>query len=837
MPSLRDTLVERFQSELSDRYAFEREVGHGGMATVYLAKDLKHDRPVAVKVLSPDLTTAAGSERFVREIRIVAKLQHPNILPLIDSGEAAGLAYFVMPFVEGESLREKLALNGAMAPLEAVRIARGVAGGLAYAHGKGVVHRDIKPENLLLSQGVAVITDFGVARAAGSGSITLTGGGSSVGTPAYMSPEQAAGEPNVDGRSDLYALGCVLYEMVAGRPPFTGSTVQKIMSQHLTATPESLAALRPGLSPKLVKTVERCLAKDPADRFPDAGALEEELRVLIATEVLHHATPTAEAPSAPRFLAGPAAESLPSYPPSRRRPALVLGAALAVAAVVGLVFLPRGVRSAASRALNPFRTDAASIVALPLDNFGDASQNHLSEGLTEEIIAQLSRIPGLKVISRTSATAIKGRGLTIPQMARVLDVEHVLEGSVQRSGDRLRVTLQLIEARSDRHLWAETFDRDVSDALRLREEAGRKVTDALLKNVKGLQAPAAPAAPAAAAGGQAGAAFEAYLRGTYCLQRPSPDMLKGALADFGKALEMDPGYAPAYVGLSATRRMGALFGYREMGDPYGAMRQALADSRKAIELDSNLAEAYAERGLVALFSGAPPEVALVDLDRAVEIAPGSGPVRLAHGFGLYRSRKSPEAAEEMERSLKLDPLCPSVRAGGIGLTNLALRRYDVALAHARAATENGDPTGIGLLTEGTALLLLRRLDELEKLDLAPWPELKAMLLASRGRSGDARALLLSLDGDYRAGRYDGHVHAVVLGAAWAWAGDAARAREWVERSFDLAPQGTDVRLVDSGLYDRVREPAGLLPLLEERRKLAWARVSGGLPAAGLRSAR
>ncbi|HUF28743.1 MAG TPA: serine/threonine-protein kinase, partial [Gemmatimonadaceae bacterium] len=263
---------------LADRYVLKREVGHGAMATVFLAEDLKHHRPVAVKVLRPELAETLGAERFLREIEIAARLHHPHILPLYDSGVTRGSLYYVMPFAEGESLRDRIARDRQLPIQEALQIAREVADALTYAHDHGVVHRDIKPENILVDSRHAVVTDFGIARAvtaAGREDITATG--LAVGTAGYMSPEQAAGSRDVDGRSDVYSLGCVLFEMLAGRPPFTGPTVESIIRQHLAADPPEITSFRPAVPPAVVEALERALAKTPADRFVSAALFADAL--------------------------------------------------------------------------------------------------------------------------------------------------------------------------------------------------------------------------------------------------------------------------------------------------------------------------------------------------------------------------------------------------------------------------------------------------------------------------------------------------------------------------------------------------------------------------------
>jgi len=263
---------------LASSYRFERQLGEGGMATVYLATDLKHHRPVAIKVLRPELSAAVGPERFLREIEIAATLQHPHILPLFDSGQVNSLLYYVMPFVEGESLRDRLSREKQLPLADALRIAREVADALAYAHARGVIHRDIKPENILLDSGHAVVADFGIAQALDvAGKERLTGTGVAIGTPAYMSPEQVAGEKNLDARSDLYALACVLHEMLAGQPPFTGPTAESVLHQHVIAPAPVITQLRPAVPVAVATALQRALNKTPADRFPVVSQFADAL--------------------------------------------------------------------------------------------------------------------------------------------------------------------------------------------------------------------------------------------------------------------------------------------------------------------------------------------------------------------------------------------------------------------------------------------------------------------------------------------------------------------------------------------------------------------------------
>jgi eukaryotic-like serine/threonine-protein kinase len=341
-----DPLLQRFQSKLEGRYAIERELGRGGMATVYLAKDLRHGRTVAIKLLQPEITTSLTAERFLREIQITAKLQHPNILTLFDSGAEDGLCYYVMPHVEGESLRDRLLWEKQMATDTAVTVAIEVCSALAYAHSRGVVHRDIKPENILFSAGHAIVADFGIARAVSEGQRAITAVGIPLGTPPYMSPEQAQGLDNIDHRSDLYALACMLFEMVAGRPPFVGVSIGKVIQQHLQSPPPSVREFRPDAPASLDPILGKALVKDPGGRYQTAEEMLGALRLVAAAETLERSLPTAsrEVQAMSRTGATPVAAPTPTAvaPPSQRRLIILLSvvAGLAVAALV-IVLLTR----------------------------------------------------------------------------------------------------------------------------------------------------------------------------------------------------------------------------------------------------------------------------------------------------------------------------------------------------------------------------------------------------------------------------------------------------------------------------------------------------------------
>jgi len=406
------SLQDRLQTSVVDRYVIEREVGRGGMATVFLAQDTRHNRPVALKVLHPELSLSLGSDRFLREIQIAARLQHPHIVPLYDSGRAGDLLYYVMPFIHGESLRQRLEREPQMPLEDAVRIARAVAAALDYAHRSQIVHRDIKPENVMLLEGEPMVTDFGIAKAVTAAvDKSLTQTGTAVGTPSYMGPEQASGEADLDGRSDIYSLGSMLYEMVAGVAPFIGPTTQAILTKLFIEPAPPLRERRDGVPEFLEAAVMKALAKAPAGRFATAAQFSQAL----------------------------------TWP--------------------GGTGTPPGMPAGAGTAASP-----KSIAVLPFVNMSNDPENeYFSDGIAEEIINALTKIHALRVASRTSAFAFKGKNEDIGDIGKKLKVATVLEGSVRKAGNRLRVTAQLVSVADGNNLWSERFDRQLEDVFAIQD--------------------------------------------------------------------------------------------------------------------------------------------------------------------------------------------------------------------------------------------------------------------------------------------------------------------------------------------------------------------------------
>ena len=585
LPPMTD--LDRLNTVLADRYTIDRELGAGGMATVYLAKDLKHDRDVALKVLKPEVASSLGADRFVREIKLAAKLTHPHILPLYDSGEADGFLYYVMPAMEGQSVRDRLARERQLPVDEAVRIGREIADALDYAHQHEVVHRDIKPENILLHSGHALVADFGIGKAVSESADgdTLTQTGVTIGTPAYMSPEQAAGDSDLDGRSDLYSLGCVLYEMLTGERAFTAPTVQAVIAKRFSHTPPAVTETRASVPVHISGVVRRLLATAPADRYA-AGAQVAQALV----------TPT--------------------------------GAAVA------------GVDGAAEK----------SVAVLPFANVSaDPENEFFSDGITEEIINTLAQIDGLRVASRTSSFYFKGKTLEMRDIAERLQVANVLEGSVRRAGNRLRITAQLIDVAKDEHLWSERYDREMEDIFAIQDEIARTIADKL-KLTLGDDSETTLVKPHT----ENIEAYQLYLKGRALMYQRGWGIVQG-LECIEQALALDPEYALAHAGLADVH---SLLGYYGVRPPDETMPQARDAAKRAIGLGPDLAEAHGAFAIVSLLYEWDWATAEHEFLRALELNPNYMQARgwYALFFLQLVSGRLEEGVAEGRRGVEMDPL-------------------------------------------------------------------------------------------------------------------------------------------------------------------------------------
>jgi len=633
--------AELLPGDLVDRYTIERELGQGGMATVYLAHDQKHDRQVALKVLQPDLALALRAERFVRDIQIAAKLTHPHILPLHDSGEVEGIVYYVMPYIEGESLRDRLSREKQLPVEDALHITRDVAAALSYAHSHGVVHRDIKPENILLAPGgEAVLADFGIARALTvAGGQTVSETGVAVGTPAYMSPEQGSGGGEVDGRSDTYSLACVLYEMLAGHAPFSGATAQEVIARHALDPVPTLEAARPGLPRGLAQAVRKALAKRPVDRFATADQFASAL------------------------------EGTSDDRPTRdRRRAIALAVVLTCAGLVvaGRYWLAG--RGGASTERSPV---TPRVAVMPFANHGPAEDQYFVDGIAEEITAKLAGLHGLTAITPSSAEYRDGKK-SVKQIARELGAQYLLQGSIrwQTLADRqrtVRVTTRLIRAADQAQTWASAYDAPLAaaDVFRLQSEIAERVAAAM---GIALQVPEREALSARPTNNLE--AYSYYLQG---LQYRKRSQLKvdylNAVSMFERAVELDPAFAQAWARLAGVHAL--LYWYNHDATP-----RRLALAKQAADRAFRLDSAEGQRALGAYYYWG-----RVDWNRALDYLLAAEKTRRGDwetiaiiGF-LYRHRGEwQRALQYLHRSLEMDPQNAYVLYH-IGLTYSLVREY------------------------------------------------------------------------------------------------------------------------------------------------------------------
>jgi serine/threonine-protein kinase len=620
-------------NRLAERYHVERELGEGGMATVYLADDVRHGRKVAIKVIRAEVAAALGTERFLAEIKLTASLQHPHILGLIDSGvvptaDGAEQPFYVMPYVTGETLRARLAREGAVPIADALSILAEVADALASAHQHGIVHRDIKPENVLLGQGHAMVADFGVAKALHRSieGTNITGTGIALGTPAYMAPEQAVGDPGVDHRADLYALGVVAFELVTGRTPFVGPNIAGMVKAMLTEPAPLLTKSVPACPPRLSALVDQMLAKDPAARPQTAAAVRDALRSI-------HVDLAA--------IQGTATRSNGS-----QRARVGLGLGIAATAIIAIAIW-RPWTTAPSHALT---RDAAprSIAVLPFDNMNhDSTTDYFSDGMSEELISALGRLRGLRVASRTSTFAMKGQLGVLSEVGRRLGVQSVLEGSVRRFGDQIRVTARLVDVERDSTLWDGEYNSHLRNVLFVQDTIARAIVSAL------SVALSEPGAGLARPRSGDPDAYDAYLRGRYFLGRRNPASIASAIRSFDAAIARDSSFALAYAGLADAYSLAAPFGGRR---PHDVFPLARAAATRALALDSTVAEAHTSLGIVSMFYDWDWTAAGKHLLRGVELNPSYAEGHLFYSWYLLLRGQSEQSLSEIAKAHELDQL-------------------------------------------------------------------------------------------------------------------------------------------------------------------------------------
>jgi len=704
---------------LADRYTVERELGRGGMATVYLAEEKKHGRKVAIKVLRPEITASLGTERFLREIGIAARLSHPHIVPLIDSGDAGGLLYYVQPHIPGGTLRDRLVRERRLPVRDALKIAQDVGAGLDFAHRNGFVHRDVKPENILFADGHALLADFGVARACcapdapQAASDLVTAVGFAVGTPEYMSPEQASGEADLGNASDVYSLACVVYEMLAGESPLHGASARATMAKHVTETPRPVRGLRPEAPLAVERALVRALEKDPAQRYASAA----------------------------EFVTALLAEG------------------------GGIPLTPAATRS---------------IAVLPFVNASpDPENEYLSDGITDELIDALAKIAGLRVSSRTSVFALKGKPLDVRAVGALLGASVVLEGTVRKGGEKLRITAQLTSTDDGRLLWSQRYDRQLVDVFTIQDEIAGTIVSTLRATMFADLSEHVPRRYT-----QNIHAYGLYLKGRYAWNKRTQEGVAEAIGYFEQAIAEDPGYAPAYAGLADSYALDVDYRAVPVAEPF---ERAKEYARKALAIDEAVPSAHASLAWSLFIFDWDWEGADREFRRAIELNPRYASAHQWFAFLLAARGQHDAALLEGHTALELDPASVSIRRG-VGWLYYYARRYDQARDHlARAiemnpmAVESHRILAVTLAQQGEVRDAERVLREALTLPAAgayTRAEL-GWLLARSGRAAEAETLLAEVHALAR----DHYVSPVPFAILHIGLGNLDTALDWADRAY------------------------------------------------------
>ncbi len=665
-------LRSQLQEGLGAGYTLERELGRGGMATVFLAQDLKHDRPVALKVLHPELAASLGPERFLREIKLAARLQHPHILTVLDSGEAGGRLWFTMPFVEGESLRDRLRRERQLPVEDALRIAREAAQALQYAHSHGVIHRDIKPENLMLTDdGNTLVADFGIARGLGGGSEEkLTETGLVVGTPAYMSPEQAAGDRALDARTDVYSLAAVLYEMLVGEAPFSGATIQSMIVKRLTEPPPSARSVRSNLPESVDQAIRKALAPVVADRFGTMAQFGQSLQTSSQSVT---ASAPAVAPSSTAAAPATVVTAIGAEPVAKRRKIPVAATALVLGVLIGL-----GVLFAWRHAAGNGSADAngqARLAVLPFENLGDSADAYFAAGVSDAVRGKLTELSQIQVIARGSSVQYAGTRKTPREIATELGVPYLLTGTVRWAKNpdgtsRVQVSPELVEVSGQgaaASKWQQSFEAPLTDVFKLQADIAGQVAQAMRVALPGAAQVRLAEAPT-----RNPEAYDAFLRARAATAGGAsngPAELRRAIPQYEEAVRLDSTFAPAWAELSIY----SVLLYTNSTPTQELAQRALAAAKRAIALDPEGASGHVALGRYYLTVDGDAAGAATELETARKAAPGDATV-LAVLCTVDRSLGQYEKALEHARAAyKLDPRS-SGRAREVAWTLLWMRR-------------------------------------------------------------------------------------------------------------------------------------------------------------------
>ena len=720
----RDDSMALLPELLSGRYRVGRELGRGGMSTVFLAHDIKHRRDVAIKIIRSDLAASFGHDRFLREIEIAARLRHPNIVPLFDSGEAGDALFFVMPYEDGLSLRERLRQSGALAIPDALSVLRDVARALAYAHERGVVHRDVKPDNVMLSGGAAVVTDFGIAKAIAAAATrsdaeardaptgTLTQAGTIIGTPAYMAPEQATGDASIDHRADIYSFGCLGYELLTGHPPFQEETLHLLIAAHIAATPRAIAELRADVPSSVAELLERCLAKAPADRPQSARELVAVL----------DGVPSVPVPLAPRR---------PAAPRSVRGRIWLAASAIVAVLLVGVYLAVRATTA----------TEPITVAVLPFGNIaGDSAMDPIGDGLADEVASALSRVPGILVKSRSGARQYRGQlAPDVTEAGSRLKADYLVTAVVRQDRGRWILSADFARAADATSLWDNGFRFDPNEQTAVADSVAADLTASLRRIFPRAIGPALARSPHQQTTNPE--AYRLYIAGQERLARRGQSV-KEAVALFRRSVQQDSMFAPAYSGLSMAL---ALMPWFHLVRPSELHDELVAAARRAIALDSTQSMAHVALG-VALWQANDVAGATSEVGTAVRLDPRNVEGRVQYSRLLISRGLSGDGLAQLQAAKAIDPASALVLSH---LANAYLRNghLDSALVETRRALETDSMNITTLLHGASVYLAANRPREAHALaSRAPtWTLPIGYLLAKSGDIDGARQVLARLD--------------------------------------------------------------------------------------------
>ena len=762
---------------LGGRYRTGREIGHGGMASVYLAHDIRHGRDVAVKVIRPDLAASLGRDRFLREIAIAARLRHPNIVPLFDSGDADGVLYFVMPYEDGPSLRARITSGAPLSVAEALSVLRDVARALQYAHGHGVVHRDIKPDNVMMSSGAAVVTDFGIAKAvsaaqAESTGETITQIGAGIGTPSYMAPEQAVGDPTTDSRADIYSFGCLAYELLTGKPPFHDLPPHQIIASHVGVIPKPVAQMRADVPPALAMLVARCLEKDRAARPQTAAEL---------VDAVDHSTG-----AVPPGVARPAVRS---------RTLLVSGLAVAGLAVAAYV-LRAGFAPAPS----------VSVSVLPFWNISnDTAITAFADGLGDEVFSALVRVPGLQMRSRSGARQYRGvLSVDAKEVGRKLNVDYIVTGVMREAKGHWIITAELTRAADGTELWADSFDRNPDEAIGVAEEIANAATTSLRRQYPRVLGVAAPLEPNQRTKNPE--AFRLYLNGQEQLRRRGQSVRESAEA-FRNAIRLDSTYAGAYAGLSMAL---SLYPYFQGVAPAEVSRELTFAAERALRLDSTLAQPHVALGMASQ-QAYQWDRAEAEFKTALRLATNDVEGRVQYGRHLLVRGMTREGLQQMELARRADPASPLV-LGWLSYAYYLLGQRDSARVISAQAREGSVTNLPSAVLGGLVLLASGARDSARALAqhvAVPGDPDKIYLLAATGDTANALADLRAADANVVTRSTINTAKAMFqLGVR-----DTAQALTLLERATDAREIWPVYVVISDPIFDPIRRSPRLLAVL------------------------